>query len=215
MAARSRATTSSGSTAMGCWRTLTCGSTSPGSTRHFIDELGGRAEMSEYLRRAGFEYHMSAEKAYSTDSNILGATHEAKDLERLDTGIQIVEPIMGVASWRDDVEVKREEVSRPVRRRTAGRAQRHRYKDAVQLMLEANRDRRPPRPRNERPDREPDHRGEEPRHLRGAGHGAALHRLRAAASPASTTRTRSSSIATTAAASGGCSIRADGSIRSR
>ncbi|MDQ3348421.1 MAG: argininosuccinate synthase [Acidobacteriota bacterium] len=104
----------------------------------FIDELGGRAEMSEYLRRAGFEYHMSAEKAYSTDSNILGATHEAKDLERLDTGITIVEPIMGVASWREDVVVKREEVSirfdegQPVALNGLV------YKDAVQLVLEAN-----------------------------------------------------------------------------
>ena len=69
----------------------------------FIDELGGRAEMSEYMRQVGLPYHMSAEKAYSTDSNMLGATHEAKDLERLNTGITIVEPIMGVASWRDDV----------------------------------------------------------------------------------------------------------------
>src|SRR6476660_9287881 len=59
----------------------------------FIDELGGRKEMSEYMQRAGFGYRMSVEKAYSTDSNILGATHEAKDLERLDTGITIVEPI--------------------------------------------------------------------------------------------------------------------------
>ena len=59
------------------------------------------------MQRAGFAYQMSAEKAYSTDSNILGATHEAKDLERLDTGIKIVEPIMGVAFWRDDVAVKR------------------------------------------------------------------------------------------------------------
>ena len=70
----------------------------------FIDELGGRAEMSEYMRRAGLPYKMSAEKAYSTDSNILGATHEAKDLERLDTSIRIVEPIMGVPFWREDVE---------------------------------------------------------------------------------------------------------------
>src|SRR6266850_1046332 len=72
----------------------------------FIDELGGRKEMSEYMRQAGLLYRMSAEKAYSTDSNILGATHEAKDLERLDTGITIVEPIMGVAFWRDQVMVK-------------------------------------------------------------------------------------------------------------
>src|SRR6478752_4327239 len=77
----------------------------------FIDELGGRKEMSEYLRRAGFDYRMSAEKAYSTDSNLLGATHEAKDLEFLDKGIRIVEPIMGVPFWRDDVAVRPETVS--------------------------------------------------------------------------------------------------------
>src|SRR5512132_339607 len=77
----------------------------------FIDELGGRHEMSEYMQRAGFGYRMSAEKAYSTDSNILGATHEAKDREFLDKGIRIVEPIMGLASWRDDAAVKPETVS--------------------------------------------------------------------------------------------------------
>src|ERR1700694_5875768 len=77
----------------------------------FIEELGGRAEMSEFMRRSGFEYKMSAEKAYSTDSNLLGATHEAKDLERLDSSMKIVVPIMGTAFWRDDVEVKREEVA--------------------------------------------------------------------------------------------------------
>ncbi len=72
----------------------------------FIDELGGRKEMSEYMRQAGLPYRMSTEKAYSTDSNMLGATHEAKDLERLDTGIKIVDPIMGVAFWRDDVAIQ-------------------------------------------------------------------------------------------------------------
>src|SRR6202789_3299139 len=77
----------------------------------FIDELGGRAEMSEFMRRSGFEYRMSAEKAYSTDSNILGATHEAKDLEHLTTSIKIVDPIMGTAFWRDDVEIQREQVA--------------------------------------------------------------------------------------------------------
>src|ERR671923_2008841 len=77
----------------------------------FIDELGGRKEMSEYMRSVGLPYHMSAEKAYSTDSNILGATHEAKDLERLDTGIQIVQPIMGVPFWREEVVIRPEEVS--------------------------------------------------------------------------------------------------------
>src|SRR6478736_1173236 len=77
----------------------------------FIDELGGRAEMSAYMTKAGFGYKMSAEKAYSTDSNMLGATHEAKDLEHLNSGIKIVTPIMGVAFWRDDVPVKPETVS--------------------------------------------------------------------------------------------------------
>src|SRR5436189_947908 len=76
-----------------------------------IDELGGRKEMSEYMRDAGFAYKMSVEKAYSTDSNILGETHEAKDLEFLNKGITIVQPIMGVASWRDEVAVKPETVT--------------------------------------------------------------------------------------------------------
>jgi argininosuccinate synthase len=105
----------------------------------FIDELGGRKEMSEYMQKAGLAYKMSAEKAYSTDSNILGATHEAKDLEHLNSGIKIVEPIMGVASWRDEVKVKAEEVAirfdegRPVA--LGGRT----FDDPVELMLEANR----------------------------------------------------------------------------
>jgi len=77
----------------------------------FIDELGGRTEMSEYLIARGFQYKMSVEKAYSTDSNLLGATHEAKDLEFLDKGMHIVQPIMGVAFWKDEVAVARETVS--------------------------------------------------------------------------------------------------------
>ena len=77
----------------------------------FIDELGGRAEMSAFMTANGFGYKMSAEKAYSTDSNMLGATHEAKDLEFLNSGINIVKPIMGVAFWKDEVEVKRETVT--------------------------------------------------------------------------------------------------------
>jgi argininosuccinate synthase len=77
----------------------------------FIDELGGRKEMSEFLIANGFDYKMSVEKAYSTDSNMLGATHEAKDLEFLNAGIRIVNPIMGVAFWREDVPVKAEEVT--------------------------------------------------------------------------------------------------------
>jgi argininosuccinate synthase len=105
----------------------------------FIDELGGRKEMSEYMQRAGFAYRMSVEKAYSTDSNILGATHEAKDLERLDSGIRIVDPIMGVAFWRDDVAVKREEVAVRFDEGQPVSINGLTYKDPVQLMLEANR----------------------------------------------------------------------------
>ncbi|KQP05007.1 argininosuccinate synthase [Pseudorhodoferax sp. Leaf265] len=77
----------------------------------FIDELGGRKEMSEYLIANGFDYKMSVEKAYSTDSNLLGATHEAKDLEFLNAGMHIVKPIMGVPFWREDCVVKPETVS--------------------------------------------------------------------------------------------------------
>jgi argininosuccinate synthase len=67
--------------------------------------------MSAFMTKEGFGYKMSAEKAYSTDSNMLGATHEAKDLEFLNSGIRIVNPIMGVAFWKPEVEVKAEEVS--------------------------------------------------------------------------------------------------------
>ena len=105
----------------------------------FIDELGGRAEMSEYMRQAGFEYRMSAEKAYSTDSNMLGATHEAKDLEQLSSGIKIVQPIMGVAFWRDDVEVKREEVTVRFEEGFPVALNGKEFSDPVELMLEANR----------------------------------------------------------------------------
>jgi argininosuccinate synthase len=110
----------------------------PWLDQRFIDELGGRKEMSEYLIGRGFDYKMSVEKAYSTDSNILGATHEAKDLEFLDKGIGIVDPIMGVAFWREDVAVRPEQVTvafedgRPVS--LNGQT----FKDAVALLAEAN-----------------------------------------------------------------------------
>jgi argininosuccinate synthase len=82
----------------------------PWLDQQFIDELGGRAEMSAFLGANGFQYKMTAEKAYSTDSNILGATHEAKDLERLDSGIAIVNPIMGVPFWRSACVVEPEKI---------------------------------------------------------------------------------------------------------
>ncbi len=105
----------------------------------FIDELGGRAEMSAFMTKSGFGYKMSAEKAYSTDSNMLGATHEAKDLENLNTGIQIVNPIMGVAFWKDEVEVKRERVSVRFEEGQPVALNGQTYANAVDLILEANR----------------------------------------------------------------------------
>lgn len=104
----------------------------------FVRELGGRTEMSEWLVAHGFPYRDAAEKAYSTDANIWGATHEAKNLEELSTGLDIVDPIMGVASWRDDVEIATEEVSvrfeagRPVAINGVE------FTDPVALVLEAN-----------------------------------------------------------------------------
>ncbi|KWF86101.1 argininosuccinate synthase [Burkholderia cepacia] len=105
----------------------------------FIDELGGRAEMSEFMNRAGFAYKMSAEKAYSTDSNLLGATHEAKDLESLESGIKIVNPIMGVAFWRDDVKIAAEEVTVRFEAGQPVALNGVEFTDPVELLLEANR----------------------------------------------------------------------------
>ena len=105
----------------------------------FIDELGGRAEMSAFMTKAGFGYKMSAEKAYSTDSNMLGATHEAKDLEHLNSGIRIVNPIMGVAFWRDEVEVKREEVTVRFEEGVPVALNGRTFASPVELILEANR----------------------------------------------------------------------------
>jgi argininosuccinate synthase len=111
----------------------------PWLDQQFIDELGGRKEMSEYMQKAGFDYKMSTEKAYSTDSNLLGATHEAKDLEQLNTGIKIVEPIMGVPSWRQDFAIKPEEVTIRFEEGHPIALNGHTFADDVELMLEANR----------------------------------------------------------------------------
>src|SRR4029453_10587829 len=110
----------------------------PWLDQQFIDELGGRAEMSAFMTRHGFAYKMSAEKAYSTDSNLLGATHEAKDLEHLDSGIKIVNPIMGVPCWRDDCVVKAEKVSVRFEEGQPVALNGKRFADPVALFLEAN-----------------------------------------------------------------------------
>jgi argininosuccinate synthase len=104
----------------------------------FINELGGRAEMSEYLGKAGLGYRMSAEKAYSTDSNILGATHEAKDLERLSSNITIVNPIMGVPFWREETEIAAEEVTISFSEGLPVALNGREFSDQVELITEAN-----------------------------------------------------------------------------
>ena len=104
----------------------------------FIDELGGRAEMSAFMTGHGFGYKMSAEKAYSTDSNMLGATHEAKDLESLSSGMKIVNPIMGVPFWREDCVVKAEEISIRFEEGQPVALNGVEYADPVELFLKAN-----------------------------------------------------------------------------
>ena len=111
----------------------------PWLDQDFIHELGGRAEMSAYMNTHGFEYKMSAEKAYSTDSNMLGATHEAKDLEHLNNSNHIVQPIMGVAFWDEDVAVPREEVTVRFEEGIPVALNGKTFDDAVAMFVEANR----------------------------------------------------------------------------
>ena len=111
----------------------------PWLDQQFIDELGGRFEMSKFLIENGFDYKMSVEKAYSTDSNMLGATHEAKDLEELSTGIKIVKPIMGVVFWDENVQVKPEVVTVRFEEGVPVALNGKTFDNAVELFLEANR----------------------------------------------------------------------------
>ncbi len=104
----------------------------------FIDELGGRAEMSAFMHKNGFAYKMSAEKAYSTDSNILGATHEAKDLELLTASMKIVAPLMGSAFWQDDIAIKPEQITIRFEEGFPVALNGTDYPDPIALMLEAN-----------------------------------------------------------------------------
>lgn len=110
----------------------------PWLDEEFNRELGGRREMSELLERAGLAYHMSKEKAYSTDSNIWGATHEAKDLEMLNTGIKIVEPIMGVPFWKSDFPVMAEEVTITFEEGMPVAINGKTFANQVDMVLEAN-----------------------------------------------------------------------------
>jgi argininosuccinate synthase len=110
----------------------------PWLDQEFVDAFGGRKEMSEYLVSVGLPYTMSAEKAYSTDANVLGATHEAKDLEYLDKGMSLVDPIMGVAHYRD-VPIDAERVTVTFERGVPVSLKGKRLGSMIDVILEANR----------------------------------------------------------------------------
>lgn len=110
----------------------------PWLDQQFIDELGGRAEMSQFLIDNGFAYKMSKEKAYSTDSNMLGATHEAKDLEFLNASMYLVDPIMGVKFWDESVKIAPEKVTVRFEEGQPVEINGQTFPDAVALMMEAN-----------------------------------------------------------------------------
>jgi argininosuccinate synthase len=104
----------------------------------FVGELGGRNEMSQFLVERGLPYRDSAEKAYSTDANIWGATHEAKSLEELSNGVEIVRPIMGVAFWDPDVEIATEDVTIGFVEGWPDTIDGRRFDSPVDLVMEAN-----------------------------------------------------------------------------
>jgi argininosuccinate synthase len=104
----------------------------------FVSELGGRHEMSEFLTARNLPYRASAEKAYSTDANIWGATHEAKTLELLSESMEIVEPIMGVPHWRDDVAILPEIVTVEFAEGWPVRINGMEHEDQVALVMTAN-----------------------------------------------------------------------------
>jgi argininosuccinate synthase len=111
----------------------------PWLDKKFVEAFGGRKEMSEYLASVKLPYRMGTEKAYSTDANLLGATHEAKDLEFLDKGMRIVNPIMGVAFWKPDVTVAAEEVTVEFDKGVPVRLNNKKFESLFELFVEANR----------------------------------------------------------------------------
>ena len=110
----------------------------PWLDQDFVTELGGRHEMSEWLLERDLPYRASVEKAYSTDANMLGATHEAKTLEELNTSYEIVEPIMGVKFWDPSVEIETEDVKITFRQGRPVAINGESLEDAVDLIMKAN-----------------------------------------------------------------------------
>lgn len=111
----------------------------PWLDQQFVDAFGGRKEMSEYLEGLGLPYPQSAEKAYSTDANALGATHEAKDLERLEVGQHIVDPLMGVAHYREGVAIATEDVTVRFENGVPVAINGKRFSSLIEAILEGNR----------------------------------------------------------------------------
>jgi argininosuccinate synthase len=105
----------------------------------FVRAFGGRTEMAQYLAKIGKPYKTGVEKAYSTDANLLGATHEAKDLERLDVSMRIVEPIMGIAHWNREVAIEPEDITIGFEHGRPATLNGQRFETPLALFLEANR----------------------------------------------------------------------------
>ena len=181
----------------------------------FVDELGGRAEMSQWLTERDLPYRDSQEKAYSTDANIWGATHEAKTLEHLDVSLESVEPIMGVRFWDPAVEIAPEDVTVRFERGRPVAINGTRFADPVALVHEANaiggRHGLGMSDQIENRIIEAKSRG----HLRGARAWPCCGSPTSGCSTRSTTRTPSRTTTRRAAGSAGCSTRAAGSTRSR
>jgi argininosuccinate synthase len=110
----------------------------PWLDQDFVTELGGRHEMSEWLLERDLPYRASVEKAYSTDANMLGATHEAKTLEELNTSYEIVEPIMGVKFWDPSVEIATEDVKITFRQGRPVAINGETLENAVDIIMKAN-----------------------------------------------------------------------------
>lgn len=104
----------------------------------FVNAFGGRKEMSEYLNSVGLPYSMSTEKAYSTDANVLGATHEAKDLEHLSSSMHIVQPIMGVAHWKPETKIDAETIKVEFQNGVPVAINGKRFNSMIEAILEAN-----------------------------------------------------------------------------
>ena len=210
-----RATTSSGSTATGCSPTRCSASTSRGSTRRSSRSSAGATRCRSGCARATCRTARRPRRR-TRRTRTSGARRTRRSGSSTSTSRWTwCEPIMGVRFWDDDVAIATEEVALGFAEGWPVAIDGRRFADHGGAGARSERDRRPARSRHVRPDREPDHRGEEPRHLRGAGDGAARDRVRAARRTRSTTRGRSPRTARRAAGSAGCCTRAAGSIRRR